>query len=453
MTDLHKAYGTTLLTYNAPAIAPRGECKSNWEVMTLLAKAMGFDEPWLAQSAEEVIDEVLAATAAHDPHFAGITAARLRAEGHVALAVPEQPPFRDGVFPTPSGKFEFACETLARQGYDLLPGRFRDTVDDAVLSGNGDEGPPLTLVSGASHHFVSSSLASQPGLLKNAGSPFVEIHPADAHSRGIADGDEVVLSNARGECRLRAVVSDIIRQGVVASPKGRWARLSGGSNVNWLTTDALGDMAGQSSYHSSRRLASPGVRFPPPWCRASSPGTAGLRREAVLPTPMLDTSGALRCARRGLRGTTAEISLRQPMHDQDGTVILAWTVAVPKGATDGPRDRPGRVCIVLAKQAAEQFGSQRRPVRQGVADAIGIENRAGTMGKVQAVFADLGTRRKTQRRTRSMQGCHVSAARSHEQGRMARQGAGEGSGVEQAGGGGHEIVREQVEDDVIDLLE
>src|SRR5262249_49453536 len=62
-TDLHKAYGHTRLTYNAPAIAPLGECKSNWEVIGLLARTMGFSEPWLHQGPDEVIDEVLTATA------------------------------------------------------------------------------------------------------------------------------------------------------------------------------------------------------------------------------------------------------------------------------------------------------------------------------------------------------------------------------------------------------
>jgi anaerobic selenocysteine-containing dehydrogenase len=47
-------------------------------------------------------------------------------------------------------------------------------------------------------------------------------------------------------------VTDAVRPGVVVSPKGRWGKLSGGSNVNWLTTDTLADLAGQSSYHSSR---------------------------------------------------------------------------------------------------------------------------------------------------------------------------------------------------------
>jgi anaerobic selenocysteine-containing dehydrogenase len=108
------------------------------------------------------------------------------------------------------------------------------------------------LLSGASHHFVSSSLASQPGLLKGAGPPFVEIHPEDAAARGVADGDEVVVENGRGWVRLRAVVTDGVRSGVVVSPKGRWAKLSGGRNVNWTTPDALADLAGQSTFHSNR---------------------------------------------------------------------------------------------------------------------------------------------------------------------------------------------------------
>jgi hypothetical protein len=39
---------------------------------------------------------------------------------------------------------------------------------------------------------------------------------------------------------------------VVVSPKGRWAKLNGGRNVNWLTTDGLADMAGQSTFHNTR---------------------------------------------------------------------------------------------------------------------------------------------------------------------------------------------------------
>ncbi len=247
-TDLHKAYGTTHLTYNAPAIAPLGECKSNWDVMRLLATALGFRKPWLHQSPDEIIDEVLTATAAHNPALCGITLARLKASSGVPLAV-EEIPFAGGRFPTPSGKVELYCQALAVEGVDPLPGRFQEDEDNSPFA---DPALALRLVSGAAHHFVSSSLASQAGLLKGAGEPFVEIHPDDATLRGIADGDPVIVENARGWFRVRARVTDAVRPGVVVSPKCRWSKLSGGRNVNHTTSDALGDMAGQSTFHSTR---------------------------------------------------------------------------------------------------------------------------------------------------------------------------------------------------------
>jgi anaerobic selenocysteine-containing dehydrogenase len=253
-TDLHKGYGTTQLTYNAPAIAPLGECKSNWEVIGSLARAMGFAESWLHQSADEVIAEVLGATAAGNPHFAGVTLERLKAEGAVPLTLGTGTPFADGRFPTPSGKVELYSQTLADKGAKPLPGRFDPVEDDGSFG--GDRAWPaaesLWLVTGASHHFVSSSLANQAGLLANAGTPFVEIHPADAVARGIRDGDGVVVANGRGECRLRAVVTDAVRPGVLVSPKGRWARLNGGQSINATTSDTLADLAGQSTFHSNR---------------------------------------------------------------------------------------------------------------------------------------------------------------------------------------------------------
>jgi anaerobic selenocysteine-containing dehydrogenase len=88
--------------------------------------------------------------------------------------------------------------------------------------------------------------------LRAAGEPFLEIHPADAAARGISHGDQVQVVNSRGWVNLKAVVTEGVRPGVVVSPKGRWARLSGGRNVNWTTPDALGDMAGQSTFHSNR---------------------------------------------------------------------------------------------------------------------------------------------------------------------------------------------------------
>jgi anaerobic selenocysteine-containing dehydrogenase len=71
-------------------------------------------------------------------------------------------------------------------------------------------------------------------------------------ARDVQDGDKVILENGRGWFESRAIVTENIRPGVLVSPKGRWSKLSNGRNVNWTTSDALGDMAGQSTFHSNR---------------------------------------------------------------------------------------------------------------------------------------------------------------------------------------------------------
>jgi anaerobic selenocysteine-containing dehydrogenase len=263
--DLHKPYGQRNLQYNAAAIAPLGEAKSNWDVMRLLAAALGYDEPWLQASAEEVLAEVLDATRATNPPLDGITLERLQAEGTVPLALPGGPegqvPFVDGRFPTPSGKVELFSQAMASQGLDPLP----SYAPPAEFAGRRLDDGRLVLISGASHHFVSSSMANQPSLRAKEGTPYIELHPDDAAARGIAHGDEVEVTSARGACRLRAVVTPNVPRGVAVAPKGRWQQLSSdGRNVNWTTSDALADLAGQSTFHSNlvavRPVAAAGVK-------------------------------------------------------------------------------------------------------------------------------------------------------------------------------------------------
>jgi anaerobic selenocysteine-containing dehydrogenase len=218
--------------------------------MGLLAEAMGFTEPWLFESPDTIIADVLRSTAETLPWLRGITLDKLKANGAVPLNLGDDPPFADGRFPTPSGKVELSCARLAAEGVDPLPSKFRVDEDDGGAF--ADPAQALDLVTPASHHFVSSSLANQAGLLRSAGSPIVEIHPADAACRGIGDGDAVIVENGRGFVRLIAKVTDAVRPGLLASPKGRWANLNGGRNVNWTTPDALGDLAGQSTFHSNR---------------------------------------------------------------------------------------------------------------------------------------------------------------------------------------------------------
>ncbi len=250
--DLHRPYGHRNLQYNHAAIAPLGECKSNWDMSRMLAAAMGYSEPWLHESAEDAIRGVLDASRATNVYLTGITLERLQAEGTVPLHfTPETDvPFGDLRFPTASGKVELYSTAMAARGLDPLP-HYEEPAEFVAARARGEH-DGLVLISGASHHFVSSSMANQPSLRAKAGEPFVELNPADAAARGIADGATVRVENGRGWCELRAVVTDDVPPGTAVAPKGPWAKLSRrGRNINWITPDALADLAGQSTFHSN----------------------------------------------------------------------------------------------------------------------------------------------------------------------------------------------------------
>jgi anaerobic selenocysteine-containing dehydrogenase len=253
--DLHKPYGHHHLQYNAQAIAPLGEARSNWDVMRALAARLGYDDPWLRQDPEEVIGEVLTATARTNPLLDGVTLERLQRHGTVKYSFDRVSdiPFKDGVFPTHDGRIQLRCDAMLAHGEDPLPYYAGpESPDEERADGS------LRLLSGAAHHFVSSSMANLPNLERKEGRPSLEINPADADRLGVADGQVVRVRNARGSVLLVAQVTDGVRPGTVVSPKGHWGRRSlDGRNVNQLTTDDLADLGGGSSFHGTRVFVAP----------------------------------------------------------------------------------------------------------------------------------------------------------------------------------------------------
>ncbi|MFL5628456.1 MAG: molybdopterin-dependent oxidoreductase, partial [Ktedonobacteraceae bacterium] len=250
--DLHKAYGHLSLQYNTPAIAPRGEARSNWDVMRALASAMNFNESWLQEDADAVIRGVLNASAQVNPLLQEITLERLQAEGSIPLPVPadQRVPFADGVFRTPSGKVEFYSEQAVARGYDPVPG-WQPEEDIQALNHDAAD-TRLPLLSPAAHHFVSSTFGNQERLLKKEGAPTLHIHPCDAALRGICHGQLVRVSNERGECHLIADVTEDVRPGILATATVWWPKFSPDQrNVNWTTSDRLADFNGGCTFYTN----------------------------------------------------------------------------------------------------------------------------------------------------------------------------------------------------------
>ncbi|HXA58707.1 MAG TPA: molybdopterin-dependent oxidoreductase [Streptosporangiaceae bacterium] len=242
--DVHKGYGHLYLAWNEPAVAPPGECLPTTETFRLLARRMGLTEPSLYETDEQLAEQLL--TSRH-PWMEGITVDRLRKEGFVRLNAPR--PFLPYAerFPTPSGKLEFRSERAARAGEDPLAGY---TPPAEVSDARRAERYPLALISAASHHFLNTVFGNNPELLRRAGSPRVVLHPADA--TGLENGQAVEVRNERGSFEATVEISDRVRPGVAATPKGHWAKLSGGSSVNALVDERDADLGGGAVYHDTR---------------------------------------------------------------------------------------------------------------------------------------------------------------------------------------------------------
>ena len=159
-------------------------------------------------------------------------------------------PFANGGFPTPSGKCEFWSESMRAQGEDPLPAvvlpRESRLTDPARAARY-----PLAFISPPARNFLNSSFANLPfALAAEKEGPRLEINPAAAAARGIAEGDAVRLFNDRGSFTLKARVTDAARPGVVVAPSVWWKKLApDGRNANDVTSQRLTDMGRAATFY------------------------------------------------------------------------------------------------------------------------------------------------------------------------------------------------------------
>ena len=245
--DVHKSYGHLYLLANNPAIAPVGEAKPNSEVFRLLAARMGFTEACFRDSDEDICRQALAST---NPRMAGADWEALKAQGWQRLKLPARfAPFAEGNFLTPSGKCEFWSQTALDMGMDPLP-VYIPPRESAQSAPQLAEQYPLAFISPPARNFLNSSFANMPFALKEAGEPYLDIHPGDAAARGISEGDAVRIFNGRGSFVTKARVSTRVRPGVVAALSVWWKKLSpDGRNANEVTSQALADMGGAATFY------------------------------------------------------------------------------------------------------------------------------------------------------------------------------------------------------------
>jgi anaerobic selenocysteine-containing dehydrogenase len=242
--DIHNSYGHLYVQANNRAIAPLGESKPNTEVFRLLARAMGFEPELFEENDEELARRSLNGGEA----LSGITLDATKA-GPVRLNLPQPwAPFADGKFPTPSGKCELYSEREARAGRDPLP-HYAPPHEDPQTKPELAAKYPLQLLTPPAPEFLNSTFVNIDVLRRGAGERTLEIHPADASERGIADGQMVSVFNARGRFKAKAVLAETVKPGVVVS-LGLWWRkyTDDGVNCNATTATATTDLGGGGTF-------------------------------------------------------------------------------------------------------------------------------------------------------------------------------------------------------------
>lgn len=230
--DIGGSAGDPLLVAMHRAVAPYAEARDDYEIFSGVADRLGIAEQFTnGRSARQWLRHLYEPTrrallerGAEAPDFdefweAGeLTLPTLPWDGGIVRAFRRDP--TAAPLPTPSGKIEIACATIAGFGYTNCPGH--PTWLPPAECPNSCF--PLQLIANQPATRLHSQLDFGATSLKSKikGREPVRIHPQDTAARGIRDGDVVRLYNIRGACLAGAVLSDALRPGVVQLSTGAW---------------------------------------------------------------------------------------------------------------------------------------------------------------------------------------------------------------------------------------
>ncbi len=236
--DVYPAYGQQYLQRAEAVIPPVGDSLPNTEIFRRLAARFDFTDPAFRDTDAELMD---AALNADDPRMQGLRGSEIPVDRALRMEYAgHEPVLFANVSPrTPSGKIELESSTLGARFGCALPG-YRPLA--SVY--------PLTLITPASDRRITSTFG---GLAASDATPVLEMNPADATARELAEGAAVRVWNDLGQVFLPLRITTSVRPGVVSSEKGAWLRTSpNGQTVSALAPTHKADLADGACYNDAR---------------------------------------------------------------------------------------------------------------------------------------------------------------------------------------------------------
>ena len=205
------------LMYKPQVVAPRGQARNDYDILCDLADRLGFGAEFSEnRRAEDWIERFIAESEVADPDAFKQTGIYFAPEqDRVGLADfaadPEGHPLR-----TPSGKVEIASRSYHQETGGALIPTWQQPPEDTRY--------PLRLITPKSPYRIHSQ-GSNLKYSREKARHALEMHPSDAHARGLVDGETVRLFNDQGECRVPLRLTEDIVPGVVCLPEGVWVSL------------------------------------------------------------------------------------------------------------------------------------------------------------------------------------------------------------------------------------
>jgi anaerobic selenocysteine-containing dehydrogenase len=211
----------SLVQLRRPVVEPRGEARSDTEIVFDLAVRLGLGAHFWDGDVEAAYRYRLGPS--------GVSLESLQAQpGGVRAQLETR--YRkfagqvDGIpqgFATPTRKIELYSETLLDQGYPPLP-TYEEPLVGPQTRPELVERYPLILTCAKHNLFCESQHRALPSLRRRARDPEVELHPAAAAERGIGAGDWVHIETPEGSVRARARLNDTLKPDVACGQHGWW---------------------------------------------------------------------------------------------------------------------------------------------------------------------------------------------------------------------------------------
>ena len=242
---------------------PPGEARADWEIFAEVGRRLGFTKEFDFADSAAVYREFVQLTKGRPCDMSGLTHGRLRQQGAIQWPCPldetssgisnnalqcatqrnvsderndsgllasligssptetfePKRMYTDGRFNTPDGRAKFAA--FHSKG-------LAEPIDNQY---------PFVLTVGRlyDHWHTMTRTGRIPKIMKRQPQPFVEIHPKDAQSLGVEEGQIVEIGSRRGLCRFPAKITKAIAPGVLFVPM-HWGALWGeDTEANALT--------------------------------------------------------------------------------------------------------------------------------------------------------------------------------------------------------------------------